>query len=212
MNMLIVFAKYPQPGKVKTRLGARISNELAADLYREFILCTFDLVPQDEFSQCTVALTPDSPESVFRSELLPAHWRLFVQEGDDLGARISHAFRYGFEQGAKKIVIIGSDSPTLPGSYITSALTGLANHDVVIGPAVDGGYYLIALNAPHDNLFSGIDWSTERVFEQTLKAAADAGLGLHELPVWYDVDTPENLDKAISDDHSGILARYMRTG
>ena len=110
-----------------------------------------------------------------------------------MGVRLYGAFEEAFSRAARRPVLIGSDSPTLPGHLLTVAARALEAHDVVIGPARDGGYYLIGLRKPRPDLFAGIDWSTDRVLSQTIDRARTAGLSVFYLPYWYDVDTADNL-------------------
>ena len=209
MNMVIVFAKYPQLGKVKTRLAVEVGAELATALYHHFIKLTVALVSQVTNARPWLAVSPQSRKKHFENEYLPSGWQLLIQRGPDLGSRLIHAFHAGFERGAQNVLIIGSDSPTLPGSYLDEAFDQLENTDVVIGPASDGGYYLIALKEPHDALFSGIHWGMPQVLQQTLKVAKECGLAVHLLPQWYDVDDLAGLRQAAGDDGSGILSATM---
>lgn len=118
---------------------------------------------------------------------LPGSIKVLDQGAGDLGARLAHLSRLGFAK-ADKLVFIGSDSPTMPVSYIEQAIDMLSGHDVVIGPSDDGGYYLIGLSDDHPYLFEGVDWSTRAVFQQTLARANAAGLKVAVLPDWFDVD------------------------
>ena len=112
------------------------------------------------------------------------------------------AFADRFEEGYKKVVIIGSDSPSLPGCYIDKAFA--ANKDLVLGPSTDGGYYLIAMTGKVFEVFAGVAWGTEKVLEETLKKVKDANISLELLPVWYDVDLPEDL--AFLKTHLALIA------
>jgi rSAM/selenodomain-associated transferase 1 len=112
-----------------------------------------------------------------------------AQSAGDLGARLAAAFDAHFERGARRVVIIGSDSPAVSADLLVQAFDALQRHDVAIGPALDGGYYLIALRRPLPDLFSNIEWSTEAVLSQTLAAAARHGLSVWLGPALRDVDT-----------------------
>jgi hypothetical protein len=186
---LLVFVKYPEPGKVKTRLASIIGANLAAQLYSEFIRATFSFVQQIEAAARFVAFTPAEKEQEFR-ELFPEPFQWFAQiDSVDLGARIHHAIRYVQQAGCSHVLSIGTDSPSLPAEYLDQAAAALASNDLVLGPATDGGYYLIGLkNAPPSELFTGIAWSTERVLHQTLQRAGQLRMSVHLLPSWYDVD------------------------
>ncbi len=186
---LLVFVKYPEPGKVKTRLAATIGAELAAQLYSELIRATFMLAQQIEAAASFVTFTPAEKEQALR-EHFPGPFQWFAQiDSADLGARIHHAIRRVQQAGCSHVLTIGTDSPSLPADYLEQAATALKTHDLVLGPATDGGYYLIGLkNAPPSELFTAIDWSTERVLHQTLQRAEQLRMSVHLLPSWYDVD------------------------
>lgn len=186
---LLVFVKYPEPGKVKTRLASTIGTELAAQLYREFIRATFLLAQQIEAAARFVTFTPAEKEQDFR-EHFPGPFQWFAQiDSADLGVRIHHAIRRVQQAGCSHVLTLGTDSPSLPADYLEQAVSALENYDLVLGPAADGGYYLIGLKSvPPPELFTGIDWSTERVLHQTLKRAEQLQMSVHLLPSWYDVD------------------------
>ena len=117
--------------------------------------------------------------------------KIFQQQGSDLGEKMRSAFADRFKEGYDKVVIIGSDSPSLPGCYIDKAFA--TSKDLVLGPSADGGYYLIAMSRKVFEVFGGVAWGTEKVLEETLKKVEDANISLELLPVWYDVDLPEDL-------------------
>ncbi|RMF63501.1 MAG: glycosyltransferase [Calditrichaeota bacterium] len=211
MNVLIVFVKYPTPGKVKTRLGAEIGVELSARLYRLFMKKTFDLAGQAGADLVLVAFEPAESADAF-DDLIPAEFGRFPQRGSDLGERLEHAFRTAFRRGAGRVVIIGSDSPTLPPEFVRSAFQGLMESDVVVGPSADGGYYLIGLTTLHAGLFQGIEWSSPSVLASTLRRAAELGLQAKLLSEWYDVDDLRTLRQAAADDRTGEISRLLRDG
>lgn len=186
---LLIFVKYPEPGKVKTRLAATIGAELAAQLYQEFVRQTFELTLQSQVAARFVTFTPVDKEPELK-KLFPGPWQWFPQENSpNLGVRIQRAIQHVQQQGYSQVITIGTDSPSLPAEYLDQAAAALMQHDLVLGPATDGGYYLIGLknNAPVE-LFSGIDWSTEHVLRQTLQRAGQLRLSVQQLPIWYDVD------------------------
>jgi rSAM/selenodomain-associated transferase 2/rSAM/selenodomain-associated transferase 1 len=115
------------------------------------------------------------------------------QKGSSLGDRLQHATKSAFETGAKRVVVIGTDCPSLTSSDLTNAFEQLEAHDIVIGPAKDGGYYLIGLNAERASLFADIDWSTSQVLEQTMLKTSELSLRVHQLRMLADVDYPEDL-------------------
>lgn len=198
--VLGVFVKEPVPGKVKTRLGAQIGNEQAAQLYELFVqdlLCRFQELPQKlimGYAPNTVSaknwgqrLFGDDKEDRDQAEL-------WAQPEGELGQRIASFFEHAFSaSGVDSVVLIGSDSPTIPREYVLQAFEWLYQKDCVIGPSSDGGYYLIGLRKPCTELFQGVDWSQSSVLTQTLEKIKQAGLSLKLLPVWYDIDSKDDL-------------------
>ncbi len=193
---LVVFAKDPIPGRVKTRLTPRITPDEAARLYKAFILDIINNVrrlERNSIDNVTVAYTPVDAEKVFR-KLVEHPANFLSQKGDNLGERMRNAFNQSFAEGAKRVVIIGTDSPTLPTSYIQKAFDVLKKIPIVIGPTFDGGYYLLGLSKQNDDIFDGVEWSTSRVFGQTLTRIKSLNTQVYVLPPWYDVDTSEDLE------------------
>ena len=194
---LIVFAKNPVPNQVKTRLIPTLSPEQAAALYTAFLTDWCETLAKLSEVDLVIAYTPVEAQSDLQA-LIGNDVIYIPQMGADLGERLTSATQWAAKQGYTKILFVGSDSPTLPISYISEALTLLNSRDTVIGPSTDGGYYLIGFSAaaltttvPH--VFEEIAWSTADVFQQTVGRihAAEATLGL--LPPWYDIDTAEDL-------------------
>jgi hypothetical protein len=184
-----IFVRNPVPGAVKTRLIPALGAEGAYALYLGFLQDLFRRVHRLKGARVTVfhadgadALTP----------LLPRGWALAPQEGADLGQRLEAASRRLLGAGGRAL-IIGSDSPDLPIQYLRRAFTRLKHKDVVLGPAADGGYYLVGLRATAPALFDGVHWGGDAVLQQTVDNVARAGLSLHVLPVWYDVDDEPSL-------------------
>jgi rSAM/selenodomain-associated transferase 1 len=186
---LIVFARTPQLGRVKTRLGPAVAPGAALRLHRAFIQDTLRLVLQVmPPGQVTVAFSAEPAP-----QLLPLGVQVARQSEGDLGQRLSEAAHAAWTAGASRILFLGTDSPDLPAHQLVRALQCLESADAVVGPAEDGGYYLIGLQGAHVGLFHGIDWGTDRVLAQTRARAAALGLHLMELDAWYDVDRPEDL-------------------
>ena len=200
-NALVLFMKAPRPGTVKTRLTPRFSNAEAAELYRAFIRDTLHLARQVSGASLYVGWTPDDGRAELQAALGDPKVNWFGQRGADLGDRLSNAFAMLFENETAKTVVLGGDSPLLPPAYVEEAYHSLDSHDVVLGPAADGGYYLIGLRrgleaaGRYGSLFESIDWGTERVLRQTRTAIRRCGLACHELPPWYDVDHPADMDR-----------------
>jgi rSAM/selenodomain-associated transferase 1 len=190
---IAVFVKAPVPGKVKTRLCPPLSAEQAAALYAAFVADTLDVVRGVAGARAAVCY--DGAEGFADLRWLPDDpgLPLFAQRGADLGARLKACFAELFSAGAGKAVAIGSDTPHLGADALRAALALLDRRDLVLGPATDGGYYLIGLNAPADFLFEGIPWSTPRVFAETVRRAERRGLRVGLLPELFDVDTAADL-------------------
>jgi rSAM/selenodomain-associated transferase 1 len=193
-NALIVVAKEPVPGQTKTRLCPPFTLEGAAELYRCLLLDTLALMQQLKTADHTVAYTPTSARGYF-AHLLPNGFRLVPQEGADLGMRLANTLGHHFDLGYRRVVIMNSDGPTLPMTYLEAAFSGLERADVVLGIGHDGGYYLIGMKRLYPELFQGIEWSTERVIPQTLAICRRLELVVLPLPEWYDVDIETDLDR-----------------
>ena len=195
---LILFAKMPVAGRAKTRLHTVMDPEEAAELYRCMLHDTlFKVRRLSPFFSVTVCFEPQSgAEAYFAS--LSQGMESAPQVGDGLGERMEQAFRQQFAEGKQPVVIIGTDSPHLPGAYIKDAFELLegAETDVVFGPAADGGYYLLGMKQLHPQLFAGIAWSSETVLSESMKKGKRGGLRMALLPVCSDVDTPDDLMKA----------------
>jgi rSAM/selenodomain-associated transferase 1 len=193
---VIVLAKQPLAGLAKTRLAVEVGAARAAELCAAFVRDSLDLA-STRARRLYVAASPSNSLSYF--QLLAPSARCFAQPDGDLGARLLDAFETAIRDGARHPVLIGSDSPTVPAHLLTVAQQALRTHDVVIGPADDGGYYLIGMRVPHASLFERVDWSTERVLGQTLARAREARLDVFLLPSWYDVDEARDLERLASD-------------
>ncbi len=197
---LAIFSKAPLAGQVKTRLCPPLSLEEAAELYRCFLLDTVERACSLPNVQVCLAFTPSDSEPLFR-QLLPFQLHYLPQRGTALGEREANVFVDLLEQGFSRVVILGSDIPTLPLAHLRTAFTLLedAGNDVVIGPSDDGGYYLLGARALHPMLFKDIAWSTPAVFTETLAQALRVGLQVIQIPAWYDVDTEEDLQKLVNE-------------
>lgn len=198
MNQLIVFAKAPLPGQVKTRLAATIGPEKTLEVYQLLLQA---LVRNLGHLPATVAYTPPGSAEAFAT-MLPAHWILEPQSNGDLGARLQQAFQQAFARGALRIAIIGSDCPEVTPQDITDAFDALKNHDLVLGPSHDGGYWLIAMKKLIPELLSGIHWSSSSVLAQTMEHARGIGASVHLLRTLRDVDTEEDWNEL-----SGVLSQ-----
>jgi uncharacterized protein len=193
-SAVAIMAKAPQPGEVKTRLCPPLSLGEAAELYRCFLLDKIAQVNVLPRTSPVVSYTPTGSRSCFEA-LTPPHFILLPQRGDDLGARLLSTFEQLFAQGYAQVIVIDSDTPTLPTAYLEQALRLIAaqENDVVLGPTEDGGYYLIGLRQTHCELFEQMPWSTSQVFPETRRRSAQHGLTVACTASWYDVDTPADL-------------------
>jgi len=194
---LIVFAKVPRPGQVKTRLTPTLTSEEAARLYTAFLR---DALRQYTRLDATVRLyvAPPLPEGGFIG--VPTGVTVHEQVGETLGARMRHAIRESFEAGHEHLALIGTDHPTLPLSFIEKGFESLIEEpSIAIGPSADGGFYLLAMNASFPVLFEEMQYSHERVFAETLTGAGTTDASLTVLPEWYDVDTPSALARMLAD-------------
>ena len=187
---LVLFARDPVPGQVKTRLHPVLDPESACLLYRAFVEDTLDLMESITGVDRFIGVHP-SPDSGFFARCAERGFRLFAQEGKDLGERMERALARRLAEGYRQVVLIGSDSPTLPPAYLKQALA--SDRPLVLGPSTDGGYYLVAMREALFGVFQEVPWGTGRVLEATCRnlEALDLVPGL--LPPWYDIDRPEDL-------------------
>ncbi len=214
-EVLVLLAKAPREGEVKTRLIGKLSAAEVTELYISFLRDTFVLMEylQDEREALALALcyTPAGEEEAF--EVVEREGCLMLaQRGEDLGDRLSHCFMDFFDLGFDSVAVIGADSPTLPADYVFEAFERLSDEDdVVLGPAEDDGYYLIGMRKFRREIFADIPWGTGGVLSATNDRVRDAGLKLNLLPTWYDVDTPAELDRLKADIDSGkVTAKFTK--
>lgn len=188
-DSVVLFVKKPEAGKVKTRLQSHCSAEEAARLYRAFLLDSAETLAASAASRKVVAYAPATAENSLRKLLSTAgDFEYVAQPMGDLGNRLQEVVQWAFARGTEKVVVLGSDSPSMPVEYINRALELLQQSDVVLGPSTDGGYYLLGQRRGEHRLFSSIEWGTGVVLEQTLARLDGQQLAL--LPPWYDIDTP----------------------
>ena len=186
---VLIFTKNAEAGKVKTRLAATIGNEAAFAVFHQLQAYTVSItasLPMDKF--------------VFYADYIGSSdiwdnnvYHKAVQQGEDLGERMINAFDLLFEKGFEEVVIIGTDCPGIQTSIIEDAFAHLQACDVVVGPAEDGGYYLLGMKQLHAALFSDIHWSTATVLKSTLNGIIASGLRYHLLPMLKDVDEEKDL-------------------
>ncbi len=187
---LVVMARYPQIGTTKTRLARTIGDEETVRLYRTFLT---DLAHKFAGHVCDLhwAYTPAEFDYLsFIASLAPAlieHMSAFPQQGIDLGARLHYVFRWTYDRAYQRTIVIGSDSPQISLKTVEQARKALDKADVVLGPADDGGYYLIAMRKPFD-VFRDIPMSTSVVAQKTIELAQSQGLKVHTLKNLFDID------------------------
>jgi rSAM/selenodomain-associated transferase 1 len=191
-SSILLFIKSPEPGKVKSRLASAIGEESALDIYRAFVLDIVGTLKKGNRS-ITIAFYSEDAEAVVN--WLGKDLVYIPQKGKDLGARMRNAFHDVLSQGHEKAVLVGSDIPDLPFEIIDEAFSALEEKDAVIGPASDGGYFLIGFKKDTflPDIFHGIAWSTDSVYRETMKVFERAGHRVHILPEWRDVDTLDDL-------------------
>lgn len=190
---ILILAKAPVAGQVKTRLCPPLTPDEAASLHGSLVL---DLLERSQslkgYDRILVG-TPSSYHPFFRAMAARFKIPVWDQTGDDLGARMASAFNKAFEQPYRSVVVIGTDIPGIDPPLLMAADKSLQNHDVVLGPAADGGYYLLGLRAPLPELFDDVPWSTDQVYERTKAKIQALGLSLKILPELRDLDTVEDL-------------------
>ncbi|MYF92034.1 MAG: glycosyltransferase [Gemmatimonadetes bacterium] len=185
----VLFAKKPAPGAVKTRLQSHLSAHDAARLYEALLLDCATALHATQAAAKVVAFTPAHAEDALCALLAPIGVFEYVPQPEgDLGQRMEGLMQWAFAQKAERVVLVGSDSPSLPAAYIDEGLALLREKEVVLGPSTDGGYYLVGRRKGESRIFQDVAWSTGMVLEQTLARLGTQTLGL--LPPWYDVDTP----------------------
>ena len=191
-EVVLVFQRNEVLGKVKTRLAAGVGEEQAMEIYRYLLNKTYLAL-----KEITVPVTTYFSEFIPENPIHSAENKQ-VQVGGDLGERMRNAFVAHLESGMEKVVLIGTDCPSLEGTHLVQAFEALEHSDLVLGPARDGGYYLIGMKRRADFLFEGITWSSELVLSQTLTLAAEQGLRSSLLPILEDIDSPEDWERYCS--------------
>lgn len=205
METLICFARAPVAGQAKTRLARGRTEQSAALLAAGFLLDTAELcarwrdgrVAVDQNRRVVFYATPDLTDPAVIEAAHAAGARLEQQVGEDLGARLQHAFDVEFSRGARAVAVIGTDSPTLPVHYLDEAFRALVWERVALGPTFDGGYWLIGAQRPAPDLFTGVPWSTSGVVPATLAKLHAQNVEPALLPFWFDVDEPDDLERLV---------------
>ncbi len=194
LERIILFARYPEPGRSKTRLIPVLGPSGAADLHRRMTEHVLARLRQVEKSRLvSICVYYDGGTLRGMREWLGTRLRFRRQAAGDLGARMAAAFDDAFRAGLERVLIIGADCPDLSSAHLEAALDALVYGPIVLGPAEDGGYYLVGLNRPLPQLFAGVPWGTGQVLRRTRDKAAVLGIHPVVLEVLGDVDRPEDL-------------------
>lgn len=187
-NLLLVFTRNPELGKVKTRLAKTVGNATALKIYTFLLKRTRDIAIKVSADKAVYYSVKVRENDIWDASIFQKH----QQVGEDLGIRMLHAFKNGFKAGYEKVIIIGSDLYDLTSETIENAIIALENNEVVIGPAEDGGYYLLGMNSLEEKIFKNKDWGTETVRKDTLEDLKDKKVFL--LGELNDVDIFEDIE------------------
>jgi uncharacterized protein len=190
---VLIFAKNPVYGQVKTRLGATIGNDMALTVYQHLLRHTASITDDVSVEKIVFYSNTIEEQDIWNNKV----YNKQKQSGNDLGERMQNAFAYAFHEGNKEVIIIGTDCMELTSAIIMEAFTRLKNNDVVIGPARDGGYYLLALKKIHYQLFHNIHWSTNQVLKQTLAVCKNENLLVSQLQELSDIDNEKDLGETL---------------
>ncbi|NMH87298.1 TIGR04282 family arsenosugar biosynthesis glycosyltransferase [Flavivirga algicola] len=203
-ELIVVFVKNIKLGKVKTRLAKTIGIQGAFEVYKELVKIT-------EFATEKIAI---DKRIYFSNTVIKTKWKndyKTIQNGDNLGERMKNAFTKGFEDGYERIVLIGSDLPDINSEHIKKGLNALKSNEVVFGPAIDGGYYLIGMTKMHHTVFSNKPWSESHLLEVTLKELDRENISYTLLEALNDIDTFEDLENSSFYQHNEALQLKVKT-
>ena len=195
---MLLFVKFPEKERVKHRLAVGLTEDIAVELYRNFVLDTLSMLEELSLPFYVCFYPPDVQKKFFN--WLGTQYQFLPQEGFDLGERMCSCFKHAFAIGFHRVVLIGSDSPDLPDEYLRNAFSALLTNEAVLGPAVDGGYYLIGFRDTTftPSAFEKIHWSTPSVFAETMAKIKEVNRTVHLLPSWSDVDTVSDLRNLVT--------------
>ncbi len=193
-SALIIMAKEPKIGSIKTRLCPPLRPDQAAQLYEALLWDTIAMASAVPGIDLAIAITPPESSEYFK-QIAPSETILIPVACADIGECLAYVLGQLLEMDYERVMALNSDGPSLPPEYIQRANQSLGQHDLVLGPAEDGGYYLVGLQQFQPHIFMGIDWSTHKVLAQTLQKAKQHSLSVHLLPPWYDVDTAADIDR-----------------
>jgi len=191
---IIVFTKFPVEGKVKTRLAKNMGNKFAVSFYKSCAEHTFkELLKVEEMGSDLFLFCAEENEIEQVIKWAGNNFNYYSQQGNDLGLKMYNAFNTVFKKGYKKVIIIGTDMPDVSMNLVQNAISVLDNYSVVIGPANDGGYYLLGFKSKLIDLFSGIEWSTESVLDNTIEKLNNSKINYFMLEELTDIDTLDDL-------------------
>lgn len=194
-NALVILTKAPQPGRSKTRLVPPLSYAEAAQLARALLFDQLESLTTFRGARLFIAFTPETAAGFFKG-FISQGFTSFAQRGGSLGERMSHAFEHLFASSFEKVILIGSDLPTIPVKFFHQAYALMEKSaDVVLGPSADGGYYLIGMRRMIPAIFADIAWSSADVLTQTIHKLDNLGLKHELLSEWYDIDTAKDLER-----------------
>jgi uncharacterized protein len=212
-NTIIIFCKYPVEGNVKTRVAKTIGNEFAVNLYKLLSEYTFqELLKTENVFQYLFYDNIAERDNI--KKWAGSEFSFELQEGNDLGEKMYNAFKKVIDRGSTKTIIVGTDIPDISSDDIQKAFQALNNSDVVIGPAKDGGYYLLGMKKLYRSFFTGIEWSKDTVFKKTLEKINSLDLSYSMLPELIDIDTEEDLKNWFANDSenaNGLLKNEIKT-
>jgi len=200
---LVIVGKAPLPGHVKTHLCPPLTHATAAGLHTAFLRDTVALARTVKGAEPVILYPPVPGAAAALGEAIGPTVRLLPQQGEGLGEALPGAVATLLAAGYDQVALLSSDNPSLPAAFLGEGFGALTGADVALGPAEDGGYYLLALQAAHLGLFERITWSTAVVFAQTLERAAELDLRVATLPRWYDVDEARDLHRLYAEVMAG---------
>ena len=209
-----VMAKYPEEGKVKTRLVPPLTYSQATGLYEVILLDTIEAISRlDQFYKKVIFHYPENKGTYFNDITGPG-WLVLPQSGKDLGERLKNTF-LEFKDSKSPMIIIGSDSPTLPGQYLINSGDLLSDNDIVLGPTEDGGFYLIAIKDTSGSfikdIFDNIRWSTSHALSDIIENIKIVNKKFALVGKWYDIDTPDDIERLISEFGNNDLEKSKNT-
>ena len=211
-NALAVMAKAPVPGTVKTRLAPPLTQEQAAELYSALLTDQLEHLTALEAVHLYVAFAPSDAKPLIAS-MVPAGYRSFAQRGVDLGESMKRVFTELWRRGHRSLIVIGSDLPPVPLDIFHRAFAQLSGDGkrVVLGPSRDGGYYLVGMNQPVPEIFSGMTWSHDQVLADTVHRLTRLGIDFTLLPQWFDVDKVGDIARLRAVSDSAVRQAMKRT-